>query len=193
MAAEAAQVKGPTDAGLISDGQILPVSGLQSAFEAGNFASVLVLSSTTRDEWNFVNAVVHYSLHRTKLLSTADFDAFVDMRANKDPRVAAQIKMRYPLSGYRTPQQAITAIGTQGGAVFSAGRISVWRPFPKQPQFMPLSSTIARRHRTCRRCPDTKRQRTILPTSNTCSLVSVEDRRRSASHSIPRKPSCHSN
>lgn len=121
MAAETAQVKGPTDAGLISDGQILPVSGLQAAFEAGHFASVLVLSSTTRDEWNFVNAVVHYSLHRTKLLSTADYDAFVDMRANKDPRVAAQIKMRYPLSGYRTPQQAITAIGTQGGAVFQCG------------------------------------------------------------------------
>jgi len=72
---------------------------LQAAFEVGHFASVLVLSSTTRDEWNFVNAVVHYSLHRTKLLSTADCDAFVDMRANKDPRVAAQIKMRYPLSG----------------------------------------------------------------------------------------------
>jgi para-nitrobenzyl esterase len=118
MAAEAAQPQRPTDSGLVSDGQIIPAVGLAATFAAGQFAPFPVLSSTTRDEWNFVIAVQHYALNGARPLGTADYDAFVDMRANKNPDVSARIKAMYPLSNYSTPQRAISAIGTEGGPVF---------------------------------------------------------------------------
>jgi para-nitrobenzyl esterase len=118
MAVQGVTGEYPTTDGVVADGKIVPAEGLLAAFRARRFTPVPVLSSSTRDEWNFLTGVQHYASGRTTPLTAADYDAFIAQRAGGDPDLIAEIRARYPLTEYATPQRAISAIGTQGGLLF---------------------------------------------------------------------------
>jgi para-nitrobenzyl esterase len=118
MAIQGTAGKYPTNDGVVADGTIVPAEGLKAAFEEGNFSPVPVLSSTMRDEWNFLTGVQHFATGRKTPPTADDYEKFVAARAAGKQNAAEAIRRHYPLSGYRTPQLAIAAIGTQGGPWF---------------------------------------------------------------------------
>ncbi|HEY0124069.1 MAG TPA: carboxylesterase family protein [Rhizobium sp.] len=118
MAVQGTAGKYPTNDGVVADGTIVPAEGLKAVFEDGKFSHVPVLSSTMRDEWNFLTGVQQFISGRKTPLTASDYEKFVVARAGGSQSVAESIRKHYPLSEYRTPQLAVAAIGTQGGPWF---------------------------------------------------------------------------
>ncbi|GAA0897534.1 hypothetical protein GCM10009574_077160 [Streptomyces asiaticus] len=131
MAVQGVAGEYPTTDGVVADGKIVPSAGLLASFRAGRFTAVPVLSSSTRDEWNFLTGVQYYTSGRTTPLTESDYDAFVADRANGDPHLITEIRARYPLADYATPQRAIAAIGTQGGILFQCATRKRLAPISK--------------------------------------------------------------
>jgi len=118
MAVQGTAGKYPTNDGVVADGIIVPTRGLKAVFKDGDFSQVPVLSSTMRDEWNFLTGVQQFMSGRRTPLTASDYETFVDARAKGSESAADAIRKQYPLGSYRTPQMAIAAIGTQGGPWF---------------------------------------------------------------------------
>jgi para-nitrobenzyl esterase len=100
----AQELAGPYSVGLILDGEILE-EPLPSAFAAGRFHRVPVISGTTRDEYSWFLAL--RELDGGRPLSAEDYLAFVGGAFGAR---ADQVIARYPLDAHASPSNAVAAI-----------------------------------------------------------------------------------
>jgi para-nitrobenzyl esterase len=110
----ARQAAGPYSVGLILDGEVLE-EPLPSAFAAGRFHRVPVISGTTRDEYSWFLAL--RELDGGRPLSAEDYLAFV---GGAFGACADQVLSRYPLGAHASPSSAVAAI--VGDERFAAGQ-----------------------------------------------------------------------
>jgi para-nitrobenzyl esterase len=103
--------QGPYISILISDGEIVPASGLFAAFKKGAFTHMPIMSGTAHDEVNFVAAIAEYFSGPPRHAITAgQFQKFVT--SGYSAEAARKIFQEYKLTHYPTPQRAWNAVGT---------------------------------------------------------------------------------
>jgi para-nitrobenzyl esterase len=106
-----ASTPAPYTTNVIADGTIVPRGGMFAAFRAGRFNHMPIMSGTVHDEANFMSAITEYFSGPPQRAITAEQFRSAIARGRPAP-ASAKILAKYKLAGYRTPQLAWNAAGT---------------------------------------------------------------------------------
>jgi para-nitrobenzyl esterase len=95
------------------DGLVL-TEQLKAALTSGNFSHVPVINGSNHDEWRLFVALATFEGHP---VTAANYKAMIASTLHVSRPIAALIAIQYPLSRYRSPALALSALGTD--AIFS--------------------------------------------------------------------------
>ena len=92
------------------DGVVLK-QPLKQALASGNFNRVPVIDGSNHDEWRLFVALATFEGHP---VTAANYLSTIESTLYVSPQIAAVIAQQYPLSAYRSPPLAMSAVGTDG-------------------------------------------------------------------------------
>jgi para-nitrobenzyl esterase len=95
------------------DGQVL-TEPLKTAFASGNFNHVPVIDGSNHDEWRLFVALATFEGHP---VTARNYQSMIASTLHVPASIARYIAIAYPLSAYRSPALALSAVGTD--AIFS--------------------------------------------------------------------------
>ena len=95
------------------DGLVLK-EPLKTAFTRGNFSHVPVIDGSNHDEWRLFVALATFEGHP---VTAANYKAMIGSTLHVSRQLAAIIAAQYPLSRYKSPALALSAVGTD--AIFA--------------------------------------------------------------------------
>jgi para-nitrobenzyl esterase len=87
---------------------------LKTALTSGNFSHVPVIDGSNHDEWRLFVALATFE---GQPVTAANYQSMIASTLHVSGRIAALIAVQYPLSAYRSPSLAMSAVGTD--AIFS--------------------------------------------------------------------------
>jgi para-nitrobenzyl esterase len=92
------------------DGQVL-TQPLKTALASGNFSHVPVIDGSNHDEWRLFVALAEAEGH---FMTAANYQATIASTLFVSRALASIIATEYPLSAYKSPPLAMSAVGTDG-------------------------------------------------------------------------------
>jgi para-nitrobenzyl esterase len=103
----------PSGASADIDGLVL-TEPLKAAFTSGNFSHVPVIDGSNHDEWRLFVALATFE---GQPVTAANYQSMIASTLHVSHRIAALIAIQYPLTRYRSPALALSAVGTD--AIFA--------------------------------------------------------------------------